>query len=94
MPKFLCSSNARNLVESFIDAVESLATQSNAQMELEFLEVETAIKSKLTRTMESLNERRCRKQRLFEFEDYCFENDNKEQDALTQFLQMLKNQLI
>ena len=48
MPIFLCNSNPRDLVESFIDAVE--ATQSKAQMKLKFLEVETAIKSKLTRT--------------------------------------------
>ena len=63
-------------------------------MKLKFLEVETAIKSKLTRTMESLNERRYRNQRAFEFEDLCFEYDNEEKDASTQFLQMQKNQLI
>ena len=63
MPIFLCNSNPRDLVESFIDAVEGLATQSKAQMKLKFLEIETAIKSKLTRTLESLNERRCRNQR-------------------------------
>ena len=59
-PIFFCNSNPRNLVESFIDAVEGLATQSKAQMKLKFLEVETAIKSKLARNLESLNERRCR----------------------------------
>ena len=63
-------------------------------MSLKFLEVKTAIKSKLTRTLESLNERRCRKQRVFEFEDHCFEDDNEEKDASTQFFQMQKNQLI
>ena len=47
-PIFLCNSNPRDLVESFIDAVEGLATQSKAQMKLNFLEIETAIKSKLT----------------------------------------------
>ena len=48
-PIFLCNSNARDLVESFIDGVEGLATQSKAQMKLKFLEIETAaIKSKLT----------------------------------------------
>ena len=94
MPIFLCNSNPCHLVESFIDAVEGLATQSKAQMKLKFLEVETAIKSKLTRTLESLNERRCRNQRGFEFEDHCFEDDNEEKDASTQFLQMQKNQLI
>ena len=68
-PIFLCNSNPRDLVESFIDAVEGLATQSKAQMKVKFLEVETAIKSKLTRTLESLNERRCRNRRVFEFQN-------------------------
>ena len=76
-PIFLCNSNPRNLVEPFINAVEGLATQNKAQMKLKFLEVETAIKSKLTRTLESLNEGRCRNQRVFEFKDRCFEDDNE-----------------
>ena len=72
-PVFLCNFNPRcDLVASFIDAVEGLATQSNAHMKLKFLEVETAIKSKLTQTLESLNERRCRNQRVFEFEVHGF----------------------
>ena len=41
-PIFLCNSNPQDLVESFIDAVEGLATQSKAQMKLKFLEIETA----------------------------------------------------
>ena len=94
MPIFLCNCNPRDLIELFIDAVEGLATQSKAQMKLKFLELETAIKRKLTRTLESLNERCCRNQRVFELEDHCFENDNEEKDASTQFLQMQKNQLI
>ena len=93
-PLFLCNSNPRDLVESFIDAVEGLATQSKAQMKMKFPEVETAIKSKLTRNLESLNERRYRNRRVFEFEDHCFEDDNEEKDASTQFSQMQKNQLI
>ena len=63
-------------------------------MKLKFLEIETAIKGKLTRTLESLNERRCRNQRVFQFDDHCFEDDNEEKDDSTQFLQMQKNQLI
>ena len=93
-PLFLCNSNPRDLVESFIDAVEGLATKSKAQMELKFLEVETVIKSRLTRTLESLNERRYRNQRNFEVKDHCFEDDNEEKDASTQFLQRQKSQLI
>ena len=91
---FLCNSNPRDLVESFIDAVEGLATQSKAQMKMKFLEIETANKSKLTRTLESLNERRCRNQRVFDFEDQCFEDDDEGKDGSTQFLQIQKNQLI
>ena len=94
LPMFLCNSNPRNLVESFIDAVEGLATQSKAQMKLKFPEVETVTKSKLTRTLETLNERRCRNQRVSEFEDQCFNDDNEEKDASTQILQMQKNQFI
>ena len=93
-PIFLCKSYPSDLVESFIDAVEGLATQSKAQMELKFLEVEPAIKSKLTRTVESLNERRYRNERVFQFEDHCFEDDNEEKDNSTQFLQIQKNHLI
>ena len=89
---FLCISNPRDLVESFIDAVEGLATESKTQMKLKFLEVETAIKSKLTRTLDSLNEHRCRNQHVFEFEVQCFWDHNEEKDASTHFLQMQKNQ--
>ena len=92
MPIFPCNFNPRHSVESFIDAVEGLATQSKTQMNLKVLEIETA--SKQTRTLESLNERRCRNQRVFEFEDLCFEDDNEGKVASTPFLQMQKNQLI
>ena len=94
MPIFLCNSNPRNLVEVFIDAVEGSATQSKTQLKLKFLGLETAIRSKLTRTLACLNERRCRKQRVFEFEDHCFEEENEEKGASTQILQLQKNQLI
>ena len=93
-PLFLCNSNPRDLVETVIDAVDGLATKSKDQRNLKILEVETAIKSKLTRTLESLNERRYRNQSVFKFEDPCFEDDNEEKGASTPFLQMQKNQLI
>ena len=63
-------------------------------MRLKFLEVEKTIKIRLTRTLESLHERRCRSQRVFEVEDHCIEDDNEEKETSTQFLQMQKNQLI
>ena len=87
-PIFFCISNPRDFVEMFNDAIKGLAIQSKTQMKLKFLEVETAIKSKLTRTLDSLNDRRFRNQRVFESEDHCFEVDNGEKDAATQFLQI------
>ena len=54
------------------------------------MEVETATKSKLTRTLESLNERQC----VFEFDDHCFEDGIEEKNASTQFLLIQKNLLI
>ena len=94
MPIFLCNSNPSDLVKSFVGAVEGLATQSKSQINMKILEVEAAIKSKLTRTLESLNEHRCVNQAVFELEDHCFDDNNEEKDASTQFLQMQKNQLI
>ena len=52
-PIFLCNSNPRDLVESFIDAVEGSATQSKTKMKMKFLGIEIAIKSKLTQILES-----------------------------------------
>ena len=62
-------------------------------MKLKFLEVETAIKSKLTRTPQYLNERRCRNQLVFDVDDQCIDDDNEENDASTQLLQMQKNKM-
>ena len=91
---FLVDSEIRKGRHSVFNFAVNNLTQSKAQMKLKLLEIETAIKSKLTRTLESLNERRCRNQRVFESEDHCSEDDNEEKDGSTQFLQMQKNQLI
>ena len=48
----------------------------------------------MTSTLESLIERCCHNQRVFELRDHCFEDDNEEKDASTQLLQMKKNKLI
>ena len=93
-PLFRYNSNPRDLVELLIDAVEGLATKSKAQKKLKFLEQETAIKSRPTRTLEYFIERCFRNQRVFEFEDHCFEDDSEKKDASKKFLQMQKNQLI
>ena len=45
-PIFLCNANPKHLISSFFTSPEGLATQSKAQMKLNFIEIETAIKIK------------------------------------------------
>ena len=91
-PIFLCNSNPRDLVESFVVALESLAAQSKAQMKLQFLDIETSIKNRPNAIFAVLNERRGPRETVLEFEDECLEVEEK--DVSTQFLQMQKNQLL
>ena len=92
-PIVLCNSNPHHLNSSFFTALEGLATQSKTQMKLNFIEVETAIKSKLRAILEQLNQRRKRSERVSNFVDDCVVEDG-EKELITQFLQMRKNQLI
>ena len=68
-PIFLCSLDPRHLVSSFISALEGLGTQSRAQMKLKFIEVETAIKIKLSNILEQLNQRHGQRERVIDSED-------------------------
>ena len=92
-PIFLCNANPHHFISSFITALKGLATQSKAQMKLNFIEVETAIKVKLCAILEQLNQRRNQLERLSNFVDDCVVED-EEKDSSTQLLQMQKNQLI
>ena len=89
-PIFLCNANPHHLISSFFTALEGLATQSKAQMKLNFIEVETAIKTKLCAVLEQVNQRR---NRVSNFVDDCIVEE-EEKDLSTQFLQMQKNHLI
>ena len=57
-PNFLCNANFHHLISSFFTSLEGLATQCEAQMKLNFIEVKTAIKIKLCARLEQLNQRR------------------------------------
>ena len=92
-PIFLYNANPHHVIPSFITARKGLATQSKAQMKLNFIEVETAIKIKLCATLEQLNQRRNRAERVSNFVDDCVVEE-EEKDLSTHFLQMQKNQLI
>ena len=94
-PIFLCNSDPRHLVSSFVSALEGLATQSKAQMKLRFIEVETAIKVKLSSTLEKLRQRHSQREGVIDFDDDEYFNDTLEEKELSShFLQMQKNQLI
>ena len=90
---FLCNANPHHLVSSFITALERLATQSKAQMKLNFIELETAIKINLCAILEQPNRRRNQAQRVSMFVDDCIV-EKEEKDLSSQILQRLKNQLI
>ena len=90
-PIFLCNANPHHLISSFITALEGLATQSRAQMKLNFIEIETAFKMNLCAVLEQLNQRR---NRVSNFLDDCIVEEEEEKYFSTQFLQMQKNQVI
>ena len=94
-PIFLCNSGPRHLVSYFVSALEGLATQSKAQMKLGFIEVETAIKIKLSSILKQLNQRHRQRKRVIVYDNDEYFNDTAEDKELsTQFLQIQKNHLI
>ena len=86
-PIFLCSPNPPDWLSSINDALEILATKSEAQKTRNFLQVETAIKYKIACVLETLNQRRSHRV------DFKAEDDNSGKSS-AQFLQREKSQLI
>ena len=63
-------------------------------MKSSFIEVETAIKIKLSSVLEHFNQRHNQRERFIDFEDDEYLNDTaQEKELSTQFLQMQKNPL-
>ena len=95
-PIFLCNSDPRQFVSSFISALEGFGTQSKAQTKLRFIEVETAIKIRLSIILEQHNQRHSQRERVLDCDDddEYFNDTTEEKELSTQFLQMQKNQLI
>ena len=93
-PIFLCNANPHHLISSFITAPKRLATQSKAKLQLDFIEIKAAIKTKLCVIFEQFNQRHNQAERVSNFVDDCIVEEEEEKDLSTQFLQMQKNQLI
>ena len=92
-PIFLCNANPHRLILPYTTALEGLAAQGKAQMKLNFIEVEIAIKTKLCPILEQLNQRRNRAERVQNVVDDCIVEE-EEKNLSTQFLQIQKELVI
>ena len=77
-PIVLCNSRPADLVESFFDALDGLAAQSQTQVKLKFLDIESSVKSELNQIFSTPNQRRCRKAQSLKFEHECVEDEEKD----------------
>ena len=87
-PIFLCNSDPRQLVTSFIGALETLVLQSEAIMKNFFFDTKTTITINLGRILEKLTQRHNRR------EQADLDDCNNETSTSTQFLQIQNKQLI
>ena len=82
---FLCASNPRDLVLSFGNALENWTKQSKAQTKKNSLHIETAIKNRIARILETPNQGR----------SHCVGNEAEygtSENSSTQFPQIQKKQ--
>ena len=87
-PIFFCEVNPCNLVSSFVDIQENLATQNKIQMKNKFMQIETTIRNKLTQILALSNQRRTH---IMDMEEDSVEDNSDEVSKL--FQQMQNKQL-
>ena len=89
-PLFLCNSDPHHIVASFIGALESLASQTQAKMKNLSSYIETTMKTKLGSILQKITQRHNRREsaRFDMSQDDC----HNKICASTQFLQIQKNQ--
>ena len=92
-PVFLCDKDPKNLINSFVEALEELANKSKTETQTKFASIQEIINSRLQAIFEKLNERKGHTTPAFDFEDECIEEE-EEADMSIQFLQTQKNQLL
>ena len=90
---FFLQPHPHHLVPSFIGALEGLASQSEAQLKLLFVEIETTNRNKLGSILEKLSQRHNRREHAKRF-DMSQDDYPINICAPTHFLQIQKNQLI
>ena len=87
---FVCNPVPQNLVASFAPYLENLVFHSKIQMKTLFLDIVTAIKSRLQRFLQILSQRHNRRGQFTEAEGVCFQKDSDDNCASSQFFQMKK----
>ena len=92
-PVFLCDKDPKNLIISFVEALEELANKSKNEMQTKFASIQEIINSRVKAIFEKMNEKKGCTNPASDFEDECIEEE-EEADMSTQFLQMQKNQLL
>ena len=91
-PVFICDKGPKNLIVSFVEALEELANKSKTEMQTKFASIQEIINSRVETIFEKLNERKGHTTPAFDFEDECIEEEEEEEaDMSTQFLQLLKS---
>ena len=90
-PIFLCNTEPKTMIVSFVEVLEELASKSKAEMLQKFSFIENAIKTRLNSIFEKLNERENASTPMFEFQ---YIEEKEEINMSTKFLQIHKNQLL
>ena len=87
---FLCHKDPKNLIISFVEALEELANKSKSEMQTKVTSIQEMIKSRVNAIFKNLNERKGHTTPAFDFDDECIEEE-EESDMSSLFLQMQKN---
>ena len=82
-PVFLCDKDHKNLIVSFVEALEELANKSKTEMQTKFASIQETINSRVKANFEKLNERKGHTTPAFDFVDECIEEE-EEADMSTQ----------
>ena len=74
---YFCNYNPNDLFESFVDALDGLATQKT-QMEQKFLDFEAKLKSSFNQLLSTFNQLLCRKDTVMQFGDKFIRKEQQE----------------
>ena len=92
-PVFLCGEDPKNLIVSFVEALEELVKKSETEMQTKFASIHEIVNSRVRAIFGTLNEKKGHTTPAFDFKDECIEEE-EEADMSIQFLQTQKNHFL